>query len=228
MVQQIITKIVFFFVMFTSGVFITEASAQEIFEKEVNLKSNQAVSLDLDFAGDIVVKTWDKQKLYIKVVVKHNFKEKLDFQLLENNESNELTIEEKVKNLEKRKNISISSDDDDKNCINLNIDYEIYLPANVELSVKTISGDIDVKNMKNALKLVTISGFVDVSLNAKGKYNLKSSTISGEIFTDLKFDEEVDIKQDIVGSKINTTLNGGGKRIELKSISGDLFIRKRK
>ena len=33
-------------------------------EKEVTLKSNQAVSLDLKFANEINIKTWDKQKLF--------------------------------------------------------------------------------------------------------------------------------------------------------------------
>ena len=225
---HILSKIFIIAMMISTGIFTINMPAQETFEKEVNLKSNQAVSLELKFAENINIKTWDKQKLYIKVVVEHNFKEKLEFKLLEHNENSEVEIEEKIKNLEKRKNINMGSNHDDNNCINLKINYEVYLPANVELSINSISGDIEVKSMTNTLTLETISGFVDVNLDASGKYNLKCSTISGSIYTDLKLDKNAQPKQDIVGSKLNTSLNGGGKSIRLKSISGDLFIRERK
>jgi len=228
MILQILSKIYIIAMMVSTGIFTVNMPAQETFEKEVNLKNNQAVHLDFKFADEINIKTWDKQKLYIKVVVEHNFKEKLEFQLLEHNENSEVEIEEKIKNLEKRKNINIGSNHDGRDCINLKINYEVYLPANAELSINSISGNMDIKNMKNTLTLETISGFVDVNLDAKGKYDLKCSTISGSIYTDLKLDRNSHPKQDIVGSKLNTSLNGGGKSIKLKSISGNLFIRERK
>ncbi|RLD75158.1 MAG: hypothetical protein DRJ10_00825 [Bacteroidetes bacterium] len=213
--------------MISTGIFTINMPAQETFEKEVNLKSNQAVSLELKFAEGIKIKTWNKQRLYVKAVVEHNFKEKLEFQLIEHNKNSEVEIEEKIKNLEKRKNINIGSNDDD-NCINLKINYEVYLPANAKLSINSISGDIEVKSMTNSLTLETISGFVDVTMDAKGKYNIVCSTITGEIYTDLNLDKNAQPKHDIVGSKLSTSINGGGKSIKLKSISGDLFIRKRK
>ena len=161
-------------------------------------------------------------------MVEHNFKEKLVFQMLEYNKNSEIEIEEKIKNLEKKKSINFSSDSNDYNCIQLKINYEVYLPANAELYINSISGDIEVKNMTNTLTLETISGFVDVNLDAKGQYDIKCSTISGSIFTDLKLDRNAMPKNDIVGSKLNTSLNGGGKSIKLKTISGDLFIRERR
>lgn len=228
MILNILSKIYIIAMMISTGIFTAYMPAQETFEKEVNLKANQAVSLDLKFAEEIKIKTWSKLKLYVKVVVEHNFKEKLDFKLLEHNENSEVEIEEKIINLDKRKNINIGSNHDDYNCINLKINYEVYLPANAKLSINSISGDIEVKSMTNTLTLETISGFVDVNLDAKGKYDLRCSTISGSIYTDLKLDKNAYPKQDIVGSKLNTSINGGGKSIKLKSISGDLFIRKRK
>lgn len=202
-------------------------SGQETFEKEVALKNGQAVKLELKFADQIVIKTWDKNTLYIKAVVEHNFKEKLEFELLEINEANKVEIEEKIKNLENRKNINIGGKHDSDDCIKLNINYEVYLPANTELNINSISGNIEAKTLTGSLDLETISGFVDVALNPNEKYNLKCSTISGSIYTNLKFDTDENIKADIVGSKLNTSLNGGGKKIHLKSISGDLYIRKR-
>jgi len=228
MTLQIISNIYIIVMMISTGIFTVNMSTQETFEKEISLKNNQSVMLELKFAENINIKTWDKQILYIKAVVEHNFKEKLDFQLLEYNKTNELRIEEKIKNLENRKNTYTKTSQDTKNCIRLNIEYEVYLPTNAKLAINSISGNIDVKNMNNTLALETISGFVDVSLNTKGNYDLKCSTITGSIYSDLKFDKDAYPKQDIVGSKLNTSLNGGGKSIKLKSISGDLFIRKRK
>ena len=202
---------------------------QETFEKEVALKNGQAVKLELKFADEINIKTWNKQQLYIKATVKHNFKEKLNYQLLEFNETDEVEIEEKIKNFEERKNINIGgkSKEHNRNCIEIDIDYEVYLPANVELVINSISGNIDVKSMNNSLTLETISGFVDVSIDPSKKYDLKCSTISGSIYSNLNFDSNGNIKADIVGSKLNTRLNGGGKTLRIKSISGDLYIRKR-
>ena len=202
---------------------------QETFEKEVALKNGQAVKLELKFADEINIKTWNKQQLYIKATVKHNFKEKLNYQLLEFNETDEVEIEEKIKNFEERKNINIGgkSKEHNRNCIEIDIDYEVYLPANVELVINSISGNIDVKSMNNSLTLETITGFVDVSIDPSKKYDLKCSTISGSIYSNLNFDSNGNIKADIVGSKLNTRLNGGGKTLRIKSISGDLYIRKR-
>ncbi len=200
---------------------------QEVFEKNVELKKGQKVKLELKFADEINIKTWDKPELYIKVRVEHNFKEKLEFELLEFNASNEVEIEEKVKNLENRKHINMNGNHHDGDCIELDIDYEVYLPANVELSVNSISGNIDVKKMNSSLNLETISGFIDAAIDPSKGYNLKCSTISGSIYSDLKFETNKKIKADIVGSKLNTSINGGGKQLKLKTISGDVYLRKR-
>ncbi len=200
---------------------------QETFEKEVALKSGQAVKLELKFADEINIKTWNKQQLYVKATVEHNLKEKLEYELIEVNEANEVEIEEKIKNFEKKNHINLGNKNGEGDCIKLDIDYEIYLPSNVQLSVNSISGNIDVKNMNNTLTLETISGFIDVAIDASKSYDLKCSTISGSIYSDLKFDLEGEIKPDIVGSKLNTSLNGGGKLLKLKTISGDVYLRKR-
>lgn len=204
---------------------LIDNNAQETFEKKVDLKNNQAINLDLKFAENIIVKTWEKKQLFIKAIVEHNFKEPLEYNLLEFNTTSELKIEEKIINLEKTKTFSNGSSHN-RNCVNLDILYEVYIPANYELSINSISGNIEVKQMENKLKLETISGFVDVSINPSNKYDLKCSTISGSIYSDLSFDDD-EMNREIVGSKINTRINGGGKKLYLKSISGDIFIRKR-
>jgi len=223
----LIAKIQIILLMILSTSFSYNSLTQETFEKEVALKKGQAVKLELKFADQITIKSWDKNTLYVKAVVEHNFKEKLEFELFEINETNMVEIEEKIKNFENKKNINIGNKHDNDDCIKIDIDYEVYLPANTKLDINSISGNIEAKDLTGSLDLETISGFVDVSLNPNEKYDLKCSTISGSIYTNLKFDSDENIKADIVGSKLNTSLNGGGKKIHLKTISGDLYIRKR-
>lgn len=201
-------------------------SIQENFEKVVNLKNGQTVFLELKFANDIKVVSWDKPVLSVKANVEHNFKEPLDFQLLEQNSSDEVQIEEKVKNLENHKSFNTNGKNADNDCLQLKIDYEVFLPSNTVLKINSISGNIEIKNMNNAMNIETISGFVDIEINSSNRYDLACSTISGEIYSDLNFDYNK-VKEDIVGSKLNTRYNGGGTKLKLQSISGDLFIRKK-
>jgi hypothetical protein len=207
-----------------AGLFIAQDyknNLQEIFEKEVILKNDQEVSMALNFGNEIKVNSWDKNKLYVKAIVEHNFKEPLEFQLDEENTADEVKIAEKIKNLENEKK------QDGRNCIQLNITYEIYMPAKTTLHIKSISGNMEVKNMTGKLNLETISGFVDVAINTSEKYDINCSTISGSIYSDLNFDKNTEIKGDIVGTKLVTSLNGGGKSLKFKSISGDLYLRKK-
>ncbi len=199
---------------------------QETFEKEVTLKSGQAVLLDFKFADEIKVRSWNKTTLYVKATVEHNFKEKLDFKMLEQNNTDQVQLEEKIKNLEERKNINIHKNDSSRDCVSLDINYEVFLPANTVLNINSISGNIEIKNMDNALNIETISGFVDVSINQKSEYDFTCSTISGAIYSDISFENNENVKEDIVGTKLKTKLNGGGKKLNLKTISGDLFLRK--
>jgi hypothetical protein len=207
-----------------TSLFITqdnEIAMQETFEKEIVLKNGQEVSMALTFGNEIKVNSWDKNKLYVKAIVEHNFKEPLDFKLDEDNTADAVKIAEKIKNLENEKK------QDGRNCIKLNITYEIYMPAKTTLHIKSISGNMEVKNMTGKLNLETISGFVDVAINTSEKYDINCSTISGSIYSNLNFDKNTEIKGDIVGTKLVTSLNGGGKSLKFKSISGDLFLRKK-
>lgn len=120
-----------------------------------------------------------------------------------------------------------------------------------EVEVKTQNGDLDLKNITGPLvayslsgdievdfstisqatptSITTTSGDVDVTLPASTKGNFKLSSISGEIYTDMdfQFGNEEKMKRLGGGMSSEATLNGGGVEITLKSISGDVYIRKK-
>lgn len=99
----------------------------------------------------------------------------------------------------------------------------------------TVSGNIEVVftkvNQNKPSHLSSVSGYVDVTLPADTKAKLAMFSVSGEIYTDLdiKFpsDEKTKglnpIRRNISGASIN----GGGVELTVKSVSGDLYLRKK-
>ncbi|MCU0393512.1 MAG: DUF4097 domain-containing protein [Thermoflexibacter sp.] len=100
------------------------------------------------------------------------------------------------------------------------------------------SGDIDVifskVNPEKPTSITNISGEVDVTLPADTKANIKTKSISGEVYTDLEIVTEK--KNDPKAKGLDTwrtgyeakgTLNGGGVEMRLESISGNVYIRKK-
>lgn len=98
----------------------------------------------------------------------------------------------------------------------------------------TISGDIQVK-FQNAptepSAISTVSGDVDVTLPASTKATFSMRTVSGEIYTDFNLNlgrQGDDDLQHIGGQTVDGRANGGGTSFALKSVSGDIFVRKGK
>jgi len=99
------------------------------------------------------------------------------------------------------------------------------------------SGDIDViftkVNAEKPTSITNISGEVDVTLPADTKANIKTKSISGEVYTD--FDIALDKKGDKNekmkwiggGYEAKGTIGGGGVEMRLESISGNVYIRKK-
>lgn len=107
-------------------------------------------------------------------------------------------------------------------------------------TVSSTSGNIEAVfsslDQENPSSLASVSGFVDVSLPASVKANLKVSTITGDMYNNLDLKSASDEKEnnraeglESIGGKSNSeyTLNGGGQKLLLKSISGDIYLRKK-
>lgn len=96
----------------------------------------------------------------------------------------------------------------------------------------SISGDILVTfaevNPDKPTYITGTSGFVDVTVPANTKANLRLSSISGDIYTDVDIDfGKKDGVRRIGGGKAYGTMNGGGVEISLKAISDDIYLRKK-
>lgn len=122
----------------------------------------------------------------------------------------------------------------------------------------TISSDIKVEfsslSQSSPSSISSVSGDIDITLPQSSKGNFKMSSISGEIYTNLDFETNVTNRPDYfgknssrafppgvsppappvppiippVGMSVNAALNGGGVDVTIRSISGDIYIRKAK
>ncbi|WP_370088327.1 DUF4097 family beta strand repeat-containing protein [Ekhidna sp.] len=95
----------------------------------------------------------------------------------------------------------------------------------------TLSSDLEVTFTTLASaspsSLSSTSGDIDVTLPSSTKGTFKMSTISGGVYTGFDFDfgEDANIRR-VGGQNATGKLNGGGVEVSLKTISGDIYIRK--
>ena len=97
----------------------------------------------------------------------------------------------------------------------------------------TTSGNITVifsqLSQQGPSHISNVSGFVDVSLPSATKANLKLNSISGDVYTDMDIDfgDKGELRR-LGGREISGELNGGGVELSLKSISDNVYLRKKK
>lgn len=211
--------------------------AQQITEKNIPIKPGQKAILDLKFAEDITIENWDKNEVYVKaeVNINNNTLNEAHTMEISNTESSVSIVTGFDENMIKTGKSSDCNENGisqtnfngkDGYSICSKIKYIVYLPANTDLKVETISGNILLHNRNGSVEAKSISGFVDLSSPADKKANFYLKSISGEVYTDL--DIEFDNRQEnpIVGYELKGKLNGGGEIVNLESISGNVYVRK--
>jgi len=101
----------------------------------------------------------------------------------------------------------------------------------------TISGNIEARFTPlpagKTVAISSISGDIDIALQANTKASLTLKAIDGEIYTDFDIRQKGpekntgSLKKISVGSSLDGTINGGGETVvNLNVISGDIFLRK--
>ena len=198
-------------------------------EEQFKLPENRVVELNLKFATNILVKTWDKQEIGLVSKTLSDSEEirKIPTQKVES-EPDRLYIETDYdkKLLKKRDFICMDCENQipDQKCHCLRVNYEVFVPKNAKLSIETIAGNIEIKAATEALQAKSISGFVDLSLDANRASDLQFKSVTGEIYTD--FDIDLEKGSSAYSKKVKTSINGGGTLIQLESISGNIFLRR--
>lgn len=98
------------------------------------------------------------------------------------------------------------------------------------LVVSTISGGVNVVfteiTKDRPISITAISGEVDVTMPAKAAVDLEMSTVSGNMYSDFDLPSSNKDMRRIGGGNIRAQLNGGGTSLNLRAISGNIYLRK--
>ena len=202
---------------------------QKSVEETYALPARKKAKLELKFARNITVHTWDRRELKLQKHFTFSDPELLDIHLMEVVESDaELTIRTGFAEREQKQQgyscWSCHEDNEGRDCICFSVSYEVWLPGDAELDLETISGDVEMRGFTGPARVKSISGFLDVGLPGQAPAQLSFKSVTGEIYTD--FDISLDDKSSSYSKRLNRSLNGGGPILSLETVSGDIFFRK--
>lgn len=223
--------------MLLLSIFVESSDKGErIVKMNERITNEKKVSMDFDFADEIKISSWNRNEISVEVSVNINdndnnenytIKSKRDAGIIyfdsKINGMNRIRKRVSTVRRENGKNVLVSSDN-----VEFDIYYNIKVPNNISVEVSTITGNIEIRNTDDNIKAKSISGDVDLSWREKSGADFSLSTISGDMYSDLNFKSETDDTKKYGLYKLNTIYKSGGKSINLKSISGDIFIRKSK
>lgn len=223
------------FITIVVGMLSLQISAQRVVEETISLTKDQSIKLDFDFADNIIVKSWNKNEVYVKATVNiNNNEDNENFKFITRKGSGYISIKSEIENLKHLSCQTIIIEDGDTTYISgmgaqMDIDFEVLIPTNSELSLETINGDIELHGLTGSLDINTINGEIDMFVSDNLKVDLSLRTINGTMYTDL--DMEINQSKDNlckIGGNVETKLNGGGKEVNLETINGTIYLRKAK
>ncbi len=98
------------------------------------------------------------------------------------------------------------------------------------LVLSTISGDINITyssiNTSKSSSVNSISGDIDITLPVKTATDLELRTVSGAVYSDFDFSDTQKNMKKIGGNDMNYSLNGGGFKFNIGTVSGTIYLRK--
>jgi len=224
--------------------------AQKIVTENTSANNVDEVSVEFKFANDIVVKNWNKNEISIEASVnidenKHNDYFSLKTDKVGSTYFVKSDYGDYFKKYRNYSNYKKNLDEDDKeNCEccshTQTINYVIYVPKNMDLKVKSISGSVAIDNYTGVLNTDLISGNITVKEHSKDMHlktisgdidiyvkdaTLEAKTLTGGVYSDLDIDFNQNKKKRF-GSKIVTKVKNGTSSLKLNTISGDIYLRK--
>lgn len=203
------------------------ARAQKIIEKHITFSPKNFVSMNFQISDSIHIITWKKDEVYIRSSIDVNDnQDNDDYKMVFDESGSTINVSAKLET----DNIRRSKKDSGNCCCCCNyrtkIYHEVYIPENADFSVETINGNIIINGNTAEIRAKSISGFIDLAIAPDRKAEVKMHTITGTMYSNIDLPASRHIKQ-VGGGSITAELNGGGgKEIELNTISGNIFFRK--
>jgi len=196
------------------------AYSQKLVTKNLDVNGKK-VEMKFKFADTINIEAWNQNKIELHVSVNIEGNLYNDYYTLNVNEQGSNLKLEEVIDFE-----GIKKKRGDNQNFQMEIIYKLKVPANLEFNLNTISGQVEMKGILGKMEVNSISGFIDYTVPQTCKAQIDLSTISGNVYSNLKFDDKSGKEISWVGTKRKLTLNGGTQDIALKTISGNIYLRK--
>ncbi|MBK8945900.1 MAG: DUF4097 family beta strand repeat protein [Ignavibacteriae bacterium] len=216
----LITIFVFTFLSFSFAKQMDKKELNLLQKKNFKVSSGQNLIVKTD-VGDIVIKSWDKNEVDIKIFGNKNAESKMEFSFNQDEKSIEIIGER-----EGGKIFGWFS--------KIDLKYEIMVPKKFNLDLKTSGGDLVSKTIEGKLDLKTSGGDIFIE-NSSGKLN--ASTSGGDINVE-KFNGNSDVATsggDIQISNalglVNAATSGGDivvksnhGEVNAETSGGDVFL----
>ena len=226
-----------FFLILLLGIGLLPASAQKIIEKTFTFSPSGLVHMNFQISDSIRIITWKKNEVYVKSSINVNDNENNDdYSMVFDETGGTVNIQGKLESekMRRRRDSANKANNNKKNnndcccCCNYysTIIHEVYLPENADFSVETINGNIVITGNTAEVKAKSISGYIDLAITPDRKAAVKMHTISGTMYSNLELQSSGRSLRHVGGGSLTADLNGGGKRIDLETISGNIFFRK--
>jgi DUF4097 and DUF4098 domain-containing protein YvlB len=203
---------------------LSTAFSQKVITKKLEL-SGKKMEMKFDFADSIRIEAWNKSTVELEVSVNidnNRFNEY--YKLNENSFSGDIDLVEKI-DFEAIKKIKGTGN----NCnFDKMIRYKLKVPSSLEFSLKTIAGQVILQGTLGKMSVNSISGFIDYAIPVSTKARINLSTVTGDVYSDVKFDNRPSKEMSWVGTKRDLTLNSGTLPIKLETVSGNIYLRKSK
>lgn len=225
------------------GLATLSLSAQKVIEKSFNY-SGQSIDLDVKFANNIEVKTWEKSTVYFKADITIEDGKYLDkFKLDIDESSSFLSIASNVEDVFDAFKAEWKKTRPDKKGYYFDgktyeFNYVLYVPKGATLKVSSINGDltseiiegnftaelingnVDIKKYNGDMDLKTINGEIDLVMKNS---RLVAETIHGSIYADEGMN--LTVSDLYVGQKVEGSFDNATHRLKLNTINGNMYLR---
>ena len=210
------------------------AQAQRNVEKEVAYK-DQPVQVDLAFASEIEMKTWNRQLIKIEASVQTEEEKYTEMYELEIKASDsKIIIGSNTKEIfEAHRKASSGWYNDLEHEFN----YTLFVPEGVKLELASITGSVTSQFLQGNIRMDLVTGNINIE-KFKGELDLKSvtgkidlpvkdssysaKTVMGSIHGNQ--DPKAERKSKFVGEEVNRDLQGSQNRLTLNTVTGDIYL----
>ncbi len=208
--------------------------AQRSLEKELAYR-DQKVEVDLTFASNIEVKTWNKSTIKVEASVETEDKKYTEMYDLEvRSNSSKIEIGSNAKELFRAHR---KEHDKDHSDLEHQFNYTLFVPEDVKMDLSSVTGSVISQFLQGDIKIDLVTGNINIEkfqghLDLKsvtGKINLpvkessySAKTVMGTIHGNP--DPEAERRSKFIGEEVIKDLNGSKNRLTLNTVTGDIYL----